>query len=370
MRAEILGSVSALIMWGMSPAWADLAEVVGIADGDTLNVRSGPGTEFSDIGDIQEGKFVNVVGTNAAGTWAQIRYQGQSAWVSMSHLSSGLRPDGASNRTGPHQVTGIQPDDPDGGLVVRAGQGADFASIGVLPNGTNIHVIQTNRENTWSMIAFGTGIGWVRNSYLSSVSAGGTHPQPMPTADPTTAPDGLPLPAVFHVSGVAADDVFNIRSAPSANADIIHMVANGIPISVLGMASGAWAKVQLHNTVGFAHTGYLERGGGTTTMTGFQLGLECIGTEPFWNMTFGVDNMVRMNLMGNSAAAVPLTSTSVSPTSTGYSSHFAAAPYSGQINHEICSDGMSDNTYPMSILLNGPNAVGDPMVAHGCCQLQ
>jgi uncharacterized membrane protein len=105
-------------------------------------------------------------------------------------------------------------------------------------------------------------------------------------------------------------------------------------------------------------------------MFGFQLGVECIGTEPFWRITFDTDNMVRMTMVGEVAAPVPLTSTAFSPTATGYPYVFDATPYSGEVNLEICSDGMSDNTYPMSIQLTTPNSQGAAMAVQGCCRLQ
>lgn len=372
MRAPLAKMACTFAFLGLTAASAEMMEVIDIADGDTLNVRSGPGTKHSDIGDLNAHDFVNVLGTDASGKWAQIRYRGEIAWVSMKHLSSGMRPDGASVDTGPHVVTGIKAGDPDGGLMVRDGEGSSFAALGVLPNGTQVHVIERSADQTWAMIAYGPGVGWVSSAYLNSVAQGGTPPQPepMPSADPTLAPDGMVLPGIFSVFGVAADDVLNIRSAPQASAQVVHQVTNGVPIEVLGMASGKWAKVQLGDTIGYAHMNYLKRGGGTTNMFGFQLDTECIGTEPFWRMTFDTDNMVRMTMMGEVATAAPLTTTTYSQTPTGYRYTFDAAPYSGQVNMEICSDGMSDNTYPMSILLTTPNTDGTPYTVHGCCRLQ
>ena len=74
-------AIGALTLWA-GLASAELMQVVGVATGDTLNVRSGPGAKFADIGDIARNGAVNVLGYNTAGTWAKIRYRGQDAWVS------------------------------------------------------------------------------------------------------------------------------------------------------------------------------------------------------------------------------------------------------------------------------------------------
>lgn len=268
-------------------------------------------------------------------------------------------------------MTGIKPGDPDGGLVIRDGAGRNHAAIGVLANGAQVHVIQRSPDNAWAMIPYGNTVGWVSTAYLNSTAMPPPQPQPMPAGNPGMAPDGLPLPAIFHVNGVASGDVLNIRAKPQPGSKILHMVANGIPLAVLGMATNDWAKVQIGKTEGFAHIRYLRRGGGTTNNYGFQLGLNCIGTEPFWNMQFNTNQTVVYSIAGQTAAPVPLQSTSFSANSpTGYPYSFVAQPYSGQVNMEICSDGMSDNTYPMSITINAVSETGAPMIVNGCCRLQ
>ena len=355
------------------PLAAEWMTVFDIVNGDTLNVRSGPGTSHRDIGDLKKHQVVNVLGYNSDGTWAHIKYRGQMAWISTRHLSPDMHADNGATGVGPHLVTVIAPNDPDRGLNVRGGGGTDHAVIGVLPNDEQIHVIERSRDGKWAMIAFGPGVGWVRATYI--VAAQGhtqhqAHPEPVPSATPNTAPEGLPLPAIFSVSNVPAGDVFNIRSEPHSNAQIIHMVANGIPITVLGMASGNWAKVKIQDTIGFAHMNFMTRGGGTTTPTGLQLGIECLGTEPFWHMSIATDSSVTYTTNGQTTAPVALQSATPSTSQTGYPYGFMATPFSGQIDMQICSDGMSDDTYPMSATINAFNEFGAPMVALGCCRLQ
>jgi len=47
----------------------------------TVNVRSGPGTGYSRIGQLKAGQSFEITGKNAAGNWWQFVYNGDPAWV-------------------------------------------------------------------------------------------------------------------------------------------------------------------------------------------------------------------------------------------------------------------------------------------------
>lgn len=46
------------------------------------NVRSGPGTNYPRIGEVQQGQKFAITGKNPAGTWWQFDYNGRSGWIS------------------------------------------------------------------------------------------------------------------------------------------------------------------------------------------------------------------------------------------------------------------------------------------------
>jgi N-acetylmuramoyl-L-alanine amidase len=48
----------------------------------TVNIRSGPGTQFADIGNLPAGQSAQVIGRNAASTWWQVNYRDVVGWVS------------------------------------------------------------------------------------------------------------------------------------------------------------------------------------------------------------------------------------------------------------------------------------------------
>lgn len=252
--------VASLLFGSVGHAQTTFMQVTGVRQGDTLNVRTGPGSTFQDIGDIQPDEVVLVLGYDATGNWAKLRYQGQIAFVSSRYLKPPYRTNGSSITTGPHQVTGIKANDPDGGLVVRDGPGTSFTNIGVLLNHTQVHVIQRSNDGKWAMIPVGNGVGWVSTAYLDSLqTTGQTAPEPMPSPTPQIAPDGGSLPAMFTVTGVAANDSLNFRNAPSPSGGLIGRFFPGADVQVLNMASGNWAYVTDGEVAGYVNIRYLTR---------------------------------------------------------------------------------------------------------------
>ena len=52
------------------------------------NVRSGPGTTYSRIGEVQTGQTYEITGKNQAGTWWQFSLNGQTGWISGEMVSA------------------------------------------------------------------------------------------------------------------------------------------------------------------------------------------------------------------------------------------------------------------------------------------
>ncbi len=55
---------------------------VTVRPGKSLNVRTGPGTGYADIGSLADNTPLTVVGFNNSGSWAEIVYDDGTAWVS------------------------------------------------------------------------------------------------------------------------------------------------------------------------------------------------------------------------------------------------------------------------------------------------
>lgn len=53
-----------------------------------VNVRSGPGTNYTRLGQLEDGQQLEITGTNPDGDWWQIQFNGKDAWVAASMVTA------------------------------------------------------------------------------------------------------------------------------------------------------------------------------------------------------------------------------------------------------------------------------------------
>lgn len=185
-------------------------------------------------------------------------------------------------------------------------------------------------------------------------------------------------PDLFDVTGVASNDVLNIRQLPSASSAIVGALAhNSAAVEVIGTTSGGrWGLVNFGDGSGWVSMRYMARRGGWSGVP--PRGLLCLGTEPFWSFHFDPSGQVAadfspMGLGGSVYHSV--WSAPFSNRATG-SYGFATGPEatstgvigSGVVRTELCSDGMSDRVFGFSIdlILSGSTR----MALSGCCRIE
>ncbi len=351
MRIPLLAG--AFVAAAISAALAEVQKQVKPIASGYLNVRSGPGTNYADIGDIPSGTVLSVLGYDPSGRWAIINWQGQIAYVARAFLTDVAATPVVHDELGPHRVRGIAANDPDGGLVVRTGPGRNFGRLRVLPEGTEVNIVEVSPDRKWSRAVFSDGgTGWVRNSYL----------RPEAPANNTPAPQAGGTYVI--TTPASAVQVFEF---PNDTAPVLTTLDPNTPVAVLEPLHLDWVKVSVQGQEGFMHAQGALPGGGVTTPQGMQLGLSCAGTEPFWTFQIGQDGSTSFEDAGNQGNPVVAPITSVGGTTYPYS--FQAGQISGQLSNTACSDGMSDITYPWELLLN-VTIGGTPQTVQGCCLLQ
>ena len=182
-------------------------------------------------------------------------------------------------------------------------------------------------------------------------------------------------PTYHRVIGVAANDVLNVRSEPSASsADIGDLAHDAHRIEVFTFdRTGNWARIALNERDGWVSTRFLTRDEvptlGETTLP---QGLICGGTEPFWALgLYGSDARYSHPVDGDTDFAFDSIVTAEgrlgSPalvTVATENSQVIEATISGG----TCFDGMSDRSYGWTITMQ-LIAPGQRRFLSGCCHL-
>lgn len=172
------------------------------------------------------------------------------------------------------------------------------------------------------------------------------------------------FPALYAVTGVAEDDVLNVRQAPDAGSPILGILApDATGVEVIAVSDG-WALVNLGDGSGYASLSFLEREEVPEWNT-LERPLTCLGTEPFWSLA--IDPAA-----GTAAFSTPETPQQDLPISNSWRGSPWAPAAALQLPDGMavlypaeCSDGMSDRSYGIvaDLFLNGQ----DRQRLSGCC---
>lgn len=175
------------------------------------------------------------------------------------------------------------------------------------------------------------------------------------------------LPALFSVTGVAADDVLNIRTKPDPSSTIIGSLApDASGIEVIDQKDG-WASINSGEQTGYVAARFLVAEGGAPWYR-LESPILCAGTEPFWS--FMIDGGSGASSFATADMAEPsqLPLVDLWPGDAWQPS--AAASFGNGIavlRAENCSDGMTERHYGIAIDVFLSSGGGHRI--SGCCSL-
>ena len=173
----------------------------------------------------------------------------------------------------------------------------------------------------------------------------------------------------FYVRDVAGDDTLNIRSAPSADADIVGEYGPyTLNIEVLRTSpDGKWGLVGVGEGNGWAAMRYLARSDHQDP-NAFPRPISCFGTEPFWslNVTVRGDEYQEMGDVRRDLEMIQERTAE-----NGALAVFQEGPTLNRtliVKRGYCGDGMSDREFGWQATLFN-DAPDGSSVATGCCTL-
>ena len=151
---------------GTTKALGTGTKTVKVPSGSELNLRSGPGNEYSVKGQVKNGATVKVLNTEDDWVKVTVSSSGKTGWIKVKYIggssgggSSGSGSSGGSGMDGVFRVTA-------GSLNVRQGAGTGYGIITSLFNGEAVR--QIGSSGNWRKITtFDGTTGWVSANYLA-----------------------------------------------------------------------------------------------------------------------------------------------------------------------------------------------------------
>ncbi|MBR0464601.1 MAG: SH3 domain-containing protein [Clostridia bacterium] len=126
----------------------------------SVNLRTGPGTEYATQGCVPSGVTLSVDETAKATngkTWYHVNYSGKNGWICSSYTKDG----GSAEKK---VVTS-------GDANIRTGAGLDYKSVGVMPKGATAKYMNESKKDdrgvTWYRINYNGTTGWVSSKYAA-----------------------------------------------------------------------------------------------------------------------------------------------------------------------------------------------------------
>ncbi len=228
------------------PAFLILAVLVmparaatGVVTASVLNIREGPGSNYTKTGSLLKGAQVEVVAQS--GAWSKIRLKsGLTGWVHSDYLQISNAPK-TSGSTGTVQaksgtVTGSV-------VNVREGAGTQYASKAKVSRGTKVTVL--GQQPSWVNVRLPNGVtGWIHADYVQITEA--------PAANNQVNAGTSPV-AKIEVTG----NTVNLRTGPGTNYGTQGQVKKGEQLPLLG-EQGGWYRVQTSRGVAYL-AGWLAR---------------------------------------------------------------------------------------------------------------
>ncbi len=273
-RSGFISSAYLSVYGDAAPADVPATGSVAAAEGTsgTVNAmyvrfRSGPGTDYSILGEYNSGTALTVTGSTDG--WYAVVIYGQSGYMYADYVTlGGAAP--AQDTPAPTPAPTPVPDPivvtPTGSkaghisgdyVYFRSGPSTYYAIYDCLDNGTALTI--TGRSGEWYAVTIGGRSGYVYNAYVVNDDGGDVpnETQPEPTPEPTPAPTAPP-PTTSIPGYITGNDV-RFRSGPSTRHDILGEYSYGTALTITG-TSGEWKAVIINGQSGYVYGQYVAEG--------------------------------------------------------------------------------------------------------------
>ncbi|MGX4600812.1 C40 family peptidase [Faecalimicrobium sp. JNUCC 81] len=199
--------------------------------GNSVNFRTGPGTNYSSVGKLNKGNTIEYIGKS--GAWVNVKYNGKVGYVHGDYVST-------SNNTSTDNTIKSTKVVNGNSVNFRTGPSTSNSSIGKLNKGTEVGFI--SESNGWAKISYNGKIGYMSSQYLSNKG---------------NAPSG---DNSVKSTKVVTENSVNFRTGPSTSNSSIGKLNKGTEVGFISESNG-WSKISYNGKIGYMSSQYLSNKG-------------------------------------------------------------------------------------------------------------
>ncbi|WP_270647299.1 C40 family peptidase [Paeniclostridium hominis] len=222
----------------------------GTVTASALNIRSGPSTSYSIVGNVYKGDTLQILETSNG--WYKVKLSnGKIGWGSGKYINvSGESNSNTSSTSKSGTVTADA-------LHVRTGPSTNHSKVTKVYRGQTVNILESS--NGWHKVKTPSGhVGWSSDEFIS-LSGGSNNSGSNNNTNTETPSSGK--------KATVTASALNVRSGPSTNDGVIGTAYKGNTVEIL-QSSGGWHKVKLSNgKIGWVSGKYLSLSGDTNNNT-------------------------------------------------------------------------------------------------------
>jgi len=229
----------------------------------TVNVRSGPGTQYDIIGHLNSGNEVRITGrSNSESDWLRIDFQGSDGWLAyftvtvlgdvtdLDIVSPRDDQENALVRIAPTPVT-IQAKSnifvtAYRRVNVRSGPGSEYVSVGNLEARATADVTGRSNDNEWLRVDFGGTPGWVAFFVVSLTGS-------LETIDVVGVASAAATEEPQHTLKITTRYNINFHEQPTLDSSVLDIIPFDTVLQADSRSnvSGTWLHVNYNDHEGW-----------------------------------------------------------------------------------------------------------------------
>ena len=199
---------------------APTVEATGVITASVLNIRSGPSTSYSILGQFKKGNEVNITKLNYSSNWHQILYKDSVAYIHSSYVKTGEEGDTEDAVYASVNASALN---------FREGASTSYKVIDTLKRGDIVQVLE--QGSSWYKVKYGGRTGYMYAKYLSISSAD---------------------------YGTVTAGILNVRKGPSTSYEVLGKVTRGDTVMITGK-SGNWYKIAYKSGTAYVYASYIDK---------------------------------------------------------------------------------------------------------------